>query len=85
MLAVQKVCYKSNLAENYGIAQVRVLVRHGIPFVETLKVADKENLCLIVLGSRGHSTVAEMLSGSTLKNVMRHSRRQVWVVCQGTC
>ena len=49
------------------------LLWHGIPFVETLKVADEENLCLIVLGSRGHSTVAEMLSGSTLKNVMRHS------------
>lgn len=64
----------------YGILQVKVLLRHGIPFVEALKVAEEEDVCLVVLGSRGRSAVAEMLSGSTFENVVRQSRRPVLVV-----
>ncbi len=68
-----------------GIPQVRVLLRHGIPFVETLRVAEEENTCLIVLGTRGRSAVAEMLSGSTFENVIRQSRRPVLVVRGTKC
>lgn len=64
----------------YGIPRVNLLLRHGIPFVEALKVAEEEDVCLIVLGSRGRSAVAEMLAGSTFENVARQSRRPVLVV-----
>lgn len=64
----------------YGFPQVRILICHGIPFVETLRVAEEEDACLIVLGSKGRSAVAEMLSGSTFENVIRQSRRPVLVV-----
>jgi len=53
--------------------------------VETLKIAEEENVCLIVLGLRGHIAVTKMLFGSTLENVMRHSRRPVWVVWGEPC
>ena len=66
----------------YGL-QGKVLLRHGIPFRETLKVADEEEVCLIVLGSHGRSAVREMLAGSTLENVVRLSRHPVLVVRRG--
>lgn len=69
----------------YGIPRVKVLLRHGIPFVEALRVAEEEDVCLIVLGSRGRSAVAELLSGSTFENVVRQSRRPVLVVHGAEC
>ncbi|MGQ9709282.1 MAG: universal stress protein [Anaerolineae bacterium] len=69
----------------YGIPEVKTLLRHGIPFIETLRVAEEENVCLIVLGTKGRSAVAEMLSGSTFENVIRQSRRPVLVVRAMEC
>ena len=60
--------------------QARTLLRHGIPFRETLSVADEVNATLIVLGSHGRSAVQEMLAGSTLENVIRLSHQAVLVV-----
>lgn len=60
--------------------QAQPVLRHGIPFKETLAVADEMNVSLIVLGSHGHSAVREMLAGSTFENVARLSRRPVLVV-----
>ena len=56
------------------------VLRHGIPFVETLRVVEEEDACLIVLGTKGRSAVAELLTGSTFENVIRQSRRPVLVV-----
>lgn len=42
----------------------RTRLCHGIPFRETLKVADKVDPCLIVLGSHDLSAVREMMTGS---------------------
>jgi len=63
----------------YGLHS-KVMLRHGIPFRETLQVADEEDACLIVLGSHGRSAVQELLAGSTFENVVRESRRPVLVV-----
>ena len=61
--------------------QATPVLRHGIPFRETLKVAGEIGpACLIVLGSHGRSAVREMLAGSTFENVVRLSRHPVLVV-----
>lgn len=60
--------------------KARVELRHGIPFRETLQVAEQENVTLIVLGSHGRSAVQEMLAGSTFESVVRASRRPVLVI-----
>jgi nucleotide-binding universal stress UspA family protein len=60
--------------------QAHPLLRHGIPFRETLRVADEIGAGLIVLGSHGKSAVQEMLAGSTLENVVRLSRQAVLVI-----
>lgn len=60
--------------------QAQPMLRHGIPFRETLKATDEVGAGLIVLGSHGKSAVREMLAGSTLENVIRLSRQAVLVV-----
>lgn len=63
----------------YGL-QSKVILRQGLPFRETLNVADEEYPCLIVVGSCGRSLVREMLAGSTFENVVRLSHQPVLVV-----
>jgi nucleotide-binding universal stress UspA family protein len=60
--------------------QARAVGRRGIPFRETLQVAEEEAVGLIVLGSYGHSAIQELLVGSTFENVARLSRQPVLVV-----
>lgn len=60
--------------------QAQPMLRHGIPFRETLKAAEEVGAGLIVLGLRGKSAVREMLAGSTLENIVRLSRQAVLVV-----
>lgn len=63
----------------YGLPS-KVMIRHGIPFREALSVANEQDVCLIVLGSQGRSAFRELLTGSTLENVLRLSRQPVLVV-----
>ena len=58
----------------------RSFLRHGIPFKETLTLADETNASLIVMGSQGRSAIRETLTGSTFENVARLSRQPVLVV-----
>jgi nucleotide-binding universal stress UspA family protein len=63
----------------FGLS-ARPMLRHGIPFREALKAAEKVEATLIVLGSHGRSAVREMLAGSTFENVVRLSRQPVLVI-----
>lgn len=63
----------------YGL-EAQPMLRHGIPFRETLRVADEINAGLIVLGSKGRSAIRELFTGSTLDSVVRLSRQAVLVV-----
>ncbi len=61
----------------------RTMLRHGLPYRETLQVADEENACLIVLGLYGRSALREALAGGTFEKIVRQSRRPVLVVRPG--
>lgn len=73
---LQKLC---NSLCMFGL-QAEPMLRHGIPFQETLRAADEIDANLIVLGSQGKSAVQEVLAGSTFENVVRLSRRAVLVI-----
>lgn len=59
-------------------ANVRLL--RGMPFKEILRIAETEDISLIVIGSHGKSSVEEMLLGSVSDKVIRKSERPVLVV-----
>ncbi len=63
----------------YGLP-AQTMVRHGIPFVETLKVAGEENVGVIVMGLYGRSALQEMLAGSTFEKIVRQSQHPVLVI-----
>jgi nucleotide-binding universal stress UspA family protein len=66
----------------YGL-QAEAILRHGLPWRETLRVDEKIKPSLIVIGSLGRSAIRELLAGSTFENVVRLSRRPVLAVpCQ---
>ena len=73
---LQKLC---NTLRMFGL-QAEPMLRHGIPFRETLRAADEIDANLIVLGSQGKSAVQEVLAGSTFENVVRLSRQAVLVI-----
>jgi nucleotide-binding universal stress UspA family protein len=74
---LQKLC---NALQLFGLP-AEPMLRHGIPFRETLRTADEIGASLIVLGTRGRSAVQELLAGSTFENVVRLSRQAVLVIC----
>jgi len=55
-------------------------VEKGIPFLEILKAAQKEDVSLIVIGSHGKSNIEEMLLGSVSEKVIRKAVRPVLVI-----
>jgi len=64
--------------------KVSVKIPEGIPFKKILKIAEDEDISLIVLGSHGKSNVREMLLGSVSEKVIRGSKRPVLLVKRDT-
>lgn len=59
--------------------RIKVKVLIGIPFLEIVGLAQKENVSMIVMGAKGESFVEQVLLGSTTENVVRYARRPVLV------
>jgi len=58
----------------------RLLLVDGSPVRVLLETADREQVDLIVVGSRGSGGFAELLLGSTSHQVAQHSTRPVLIV-----
>jgi nucleotide-binding universal stress UspA family protein len=77
--------HRSLLAEARGeVARTGVAAQYdlcvGHPAEQILTCADRHNVDLIVIGSRGRSKFAQLLLGSVSKHVLQHANRQVLVV-----
>ena len=64
--------------------KVSVKTPEGIPFKKILRIAEDEDVSLIVLGSHGKSNIREMLLGSVSEKVVRGSKRPVLVIKRET-
>jgi len=69
--------------EELGL-KVSVKTPEGIPFKKILRIAEDEDVSLIVLGSHGKSNIREMLLGSVSEKVVRGSKRPVLVIKRET-
>jgi nucleotide-binding universal stress UspA family protein len=69
------------LAGEAGLeAEGRVVAEDAPVATVLLRVADERDAAVVVLGSRRHRTLAEFLTGSTTKDVLKRARRPVLVV-----
>lgn len=63
----------------------RVMLGHGLPHVETLRLAEEEDISLIVLSVCGRNVMNDLLVGSTFEKIVRLSRRPVLAIhCERT-
>ena len=56
-----------------GLKNYKVIVKEGEPFVEILKMAKKESVKLIVMGTHGRTGLDHILFGSTAEKVVRRA------------
>ena len=59
--------------ENGGLINVKPMIREGIPSDEILKVAEAENVDLIIVGSNEKKGFSRLVSGCVSKDVEKHS------------
>lgn len=66
-------------AEKKGV-RVNTLLEKGIPSEMILKVAKRENVDVIVMGSHGHTKVGKIITGSVTERVIEGSWCPVLVI-----
>ncbi|ADI74057.1 UspA domain protein [Methanohalobium evestigatum Z-7303] len=59
---------------------VESIILEGDPAEEVIKFADKNDINLIVMGTRGLSGIKRFMVGSVADKVVRHSEKEVLVV-----
>lgn len=59
--------------ENGGLIKVRTLIREGIPGDEIIRVAEEENVDLVIVGSNGKKGLLRLVTGCVSKDVEKSS------------
>jgi len=65
-------------------AEVTTLVREGTPYAEIVRVAEEENVDLILLTTHGRTGVKHALLGSTAERVVRSASCPVLTIRSGS-
>jgi len=50
----------------------KIIIRHGVPFEEILKVINEENIDLLMVGAKGRSKFADLFLNPTSEQIFRH-------------
>ena len=70
--------YKKEL-EHGGLISIKTMIREGIPADEILKVAEEENVDLIIVGDSGKKGMVRFITGCVSKEVEKNSMVPVLV------
>jgi nucleotide-binding universal stress UspA family protein len=60
--------------------EARTILAEGYPLEEILKVADRENVDLIIIGVRRKSSVERTVTGKTSDEIIRNAKCPVIVI-----
>ena len=72
--------FSEDVKEDRGFATDDIIVVRGNPVEEILKYSEEKNCDLIVMGTHGQGTLADVMMGSTARRVLRRSPKPVLVV-----
>lgn len=73
------ICNVEQLGKEADI-EIKPVFLKGIPAEEILNYAEKNNIDLIVMGTKGLKGIEKLLVGSVAENVIRHSKVPVMIV-----
>ena len=71
--------------ENGGLYSIKTIIRMGNPTEEILKVAEEEQVDLMILGCNGKSRMDKLISGCVTKDVEKMTNVPVMVAKAGNC
>lgn len=77
--AEQILNYFKKELESSGLINIRTVIREGIPADEILKVAEQENVDLIIVGDNGKKGLVRLITGCVSKEVEKHATVPVLV------
>ncbi len=69
-----------NVKRAFKVEKVRVMVRFGFPWEEIVRVAEEEDVSLIILPSHGKLGFSHEILGSTTVRVLRKTKRPVLII-----
>ena len=75
-LALEKRLEEKGLSKN----QYDLIIKHGTPYDEVIKTAQKIDASVIVVASHAPQTAGDYLLGSTASKIVRHATCSVFVV-----
>jgi len=58
----------------------KIIVRVGIPYEEIIKIAEEENVSLIILPSHGKLNFSHEIFGSTTMRVLKKTKKAVLLI-----
>ena len=72
----------NNFTDYINLKEIKCksLVKQGVPLDVILEQAKEQNADCIVIGSRGHGSLYEVLVGSVCHDVIKHSEIPVYVI-----
>jgi len=73
------LAYFKKELESSGLISVRTILREGIPGDEILKVAEEENVDLIIVGDNGKRGLVRLITGCVSKDVEKNAMVPVLV------
>jgi nucleotide-binding universal stress UspA family protein len=65
--------------ENGGLVSIKTMIREGIPSEEIARVAEEENVELVIIGCNGEKGLNRLITGCLSKDVEKSSRVPVIV------
>jgi nucleotide-binding universal stress UspA family protein len=77
--AEQILHYFKKELESSGLINVRTIIREGIPADEILKVAEEQNVDLVIVGDNGKKGLLRLITGCVSKEVEKHATVPVLV------
>ena len=79
MKAGENLAYYRRELENSGQSNIKIIIRSGSPTDEILKVADEEDIDLMVLGCNGRKWYQKLITGCVAKDVEKMAKIPVLV------
>ncbi len=76
--------YKKEL-KNIGMENIKTIIREGHPAEEILKVAEEENVDLILIGCSGKSRLQRLMTGCVSRDVEKCARMPVLIAKGSGC